>query len=316
MDNLFNLQKLFGALYIVEALAHGVARTNGRGLPPIIIQWEEKNVKLAESLRGTTKAARLHNSDKCLDLFAQSVYDTKPAHILSTAEECVEWIVKERQVWSASIQQKAMIKYLCLNVIEDYNQHMNSTDVANQLRGNYWPDQWMRQRKWWWAFFIWGISVAGVNAYKTYEAIYDKEAVKGMPNLPPRWTHARFLEELVYDFVFPGRSHRKPVETALTSSSTHNSSICLFSVLHKGDSEEHVYDLQSSQGWKDYLREVKTKRITKATLEGGVFKHGLDRIRHNSIQAKKNDHSHYCNFQYMNEVPESKREHYPELRQN
>ena len=173
MDNLFNLQKLFSALYIVEVLAHSVARTNGRGLPPSIIQREEKNVKLAESLRGTTKVARLHNLDECLDLFAVSVYDTKPVHILSMAAECVEWIVKEWQVWSASIQQKAMMKYLCLNVIDDYNQHMNSTNIADQLRGNYRPDQWMRQRKWWWACFIWGIGVAGVNAYKIYEAIYD-----------------------------------------------------------------------------------------------------------------------------------------------
>jgi hypothetical protein len=38
MDNLFNLQKLFSALYLAQALAHGVARTNGRGIPPSIIQ--------------------------------------------------------------------------------------------------------------------------------------------------------------------------------------------------------------------------------------------------------------------------------------
>jgi hypothetical protein len=258
-------------------LAHGVARTNGRGLPPSIIQWEERNAKLAESLRGTTKAVRLHNSDECPYLFTISVYDTKPVHILSTAAECVEWIVKKRQVWSASIQQMAMMKYLCLNIIEDYNQHMNSMDIADQFRGNYRPDRWMRKRKWWWAFFIWGIGVGGVNAYKIYEAIYDKEAVKRMPNLPP----ARFLEELIYNYVFPGRSRRKPVDTALTSSSTHNSSIFLFSMLHKGDSEEHVYDLRSSQGRKDYLREIKTKRITKATLEGGIFKNRLDGMRHN-----------------------------------
>ncbi len=33
MDNLFNLQKLFTALHIAEALAHGVACTNGCGVP-------------------------------------------------------------------------------------------------------------------------------------------------------------------------------------------------------------------------------------------------------------------------------------------
>jgi len=33
-------------------------------------------------------------------------------HILSTVAECVEWIVKEREVWSDRIQKKAMMKYL------------------------------------------------------------------------------------------------------------------------------------------------------------------------------------------------------------
>jgi hypothetical protein len=107
---------------------------------------------------------------------------------------------------------------------------------------------------------------------------------------------------------------RKPVDTASTSFSTHNSSNHLFSVLNKGVNEEYVYDLLSSQDWKDYLREVKTKRITKTTHEGGIFKYCLNGMRHNSIQAKKNGHCQYCYFQYMNEVPESKREHYPELR--
>jgi hypothetical protein len=49
------------------------------------------------------------------------------------------------------------------------NNNMNSTDIADQLRGSYRPDRWMGQRKWWWAFFIWAIGVVGVNAYKIYE---------------------------------------------------------------------------------------------------------------------------------------------------
>ena len=50
-------------------------------------------------------------------------------------------------MWSDTKQRKALIKYLRLNMIEDYNNHMNSTDNTNQLRGNYQPDRWMRQRK-------------------------------------------------------------------------------------------------------------------------------------------------------------------------
>ena len=63
-----------------------------------------------------------------------SLYDTKPVHLLSTTAKEVRWIVKQREVWSTEAQKKAMMKYLCLNLIEEYNSHMNSTDIADQLR--------------------------------------------------------------------------------------------------------------------------------------------------------------------------------------
>jgi hypothetical protein len=37
------------------------------------------------------------------------------------------------KVWSATDNNKSLIKFLRLNVIEDYNMHMNSTDIADQL---------------------------------------------------------------------------------------------------------------------------------------------------------------------------------------
>jgi hypothetical protein len=98
MDNLFNSHKLFTALYQVKALAHGVARAHGRGLPLAIVQKEEKNVAWAEQLRGTTKVARMVDNRNCPDLLASSVYDTKPVHVLSMALECVEWNVKQKKV--------------------------------------------------------------------------------------------------------------------------------------------------------------------------------------------------------------------------
>ena len=100
MDNLFNSQKLFTALYIAKALGHGVARSNGRGICPEVLQTEEKNKKKAGALRGTTKAARLVNSPACPDLLSVSVYDTKPVLLLSTVSEDIRWIEKKRCVWS------------------------------------------------------------------------------------------------------------------------------------------------------------------------------------------------------------------------
>ena len=84
MGNLFNSWKLCTALYLANALAHGVVCTHGRGLPTSVLQTEEKNAKRAEPLRGTTKAARLSNCPECPNLIAASVYDTKPVHMIST----------------------------------------------------------------------------------------------------------------------------------------------------------------------------------------------------------------------------------------
>ena len=293
--------KLYTALYMAECLAHGVAQTSGCGIPPSIIQREEKNKAAAEKLRGATKAARLVHSLACPDLVAMSMYDTKPVHILSMTTECVRWDVKERLVWSTAIQKKAIMKYLRLNIIEEYNSHMNSTDVADQLQGNYRPDRWMRQRKWWWAFFIWSIGVAGVNAYRIYEVMYDEEVAKGTPGIPPRWSHARFLEELVYDFIFPNRSMNKSSDD---STNKHQFAPFLHldraaagviwmtmggcMILHVAGRERHI------------LRKFR-QRIYRQAIEEGHFKHRLDEMRHNTIPCQKDSHCQWCYYKLMNE---------------
>jgi hypothetical protein len=44
--------------------------------------------------------------------------------------------------------KKLMMQFLWLIVIEEYNNHMNGMDIANQLRGSNWPDRCMGQQKW------------------------------------------------------------------------------------------------------------------------------------------------------------------------
>ena len=109
--SLFNSKKLYKALCRTKALVHGVVHTNGQGIPPSIIQKEEKSISCIEQLHGTTIASRLFHHAACPNLLAASVQDTKPVHILSTAAECAEWIVKEKEVWSDRIQKNAMMKY-------------------------------------------------------------------------------------------------------------------------------------------------------------------------------------------------------------
>ena len=217
MDNLFNSWKLFTALYLTKSLGHGVVRTTGRGLPPSVRQLEEKNVKEAMKLRlrGRTAATMLINSEDCPKLIAASVYDTKPVHMLSTVGDSIYWVTKKRKVWSAVHREIRKIGYLRLNFIDDYNNHMNGADIADQLRNQYRPDHWMRNRKWWWAFFIWGIGVAGVNAFKMYESMYEEEKKErakarrqsgSRVGMPRKWTHLEFMTELVYDLIFPGNT--------------------------------------------------------------------------------------------------------------
>jgi hypothetical protein len=148
MDNLFNSRKLFPALYMAKALAHGVVRMTGRGLPPLVRQLEEKNIKETMKKRGTMAAAKLVNSVDCPDLFAASVYNTKPIHILSTIKESMYWVLKKRKVWSAVHKEIHAIGHLWLNFIDVYNQNMNGADIADQLQNQYWPNHWMRNREW------------------------------------------------------------------------------------------------------------------------------------------------------------------------
>ena len=106
MDNLFNHVKLYHKLYRAEALAHGVAGMNGRGILVGIIQKEEKNKDRAEKLCGTTMASRLDNLPGCPSMLAVSTYNTKPVHILSSVTESVKWIAKKREVWDANENKK------------------------------------------------------------------------------------------------------------------------------------------------------------------------------------------------------------------
>ena len=119
---------------------------------------------------------------------------------MSTVSECVQWDQKYRRVWSADVGKHVMMKYLRLNLIDLYNNHMNSVDLADQLRNCYRMNHWFRNRKWWWAIFQWALGVAATNAYIMYERIYEEEA-KNKKAIPRKWNHLEFLVELIYDFM-------------------------------------------------------------------------------------------------------------------
>ena len=54
---------------------------------------------------------------------------------------------------------------------------MGHVDLADQLRGTYRPDIWVRNRKWWWAIWFWALGVLLTNAYIVYLKVNEKEGI-------------------------------------------------------------------------------------------------------------------------------------------
>jgi hypothetical protein len=174
VDNLYTSARFFREAYIGKnkVLCHGVARKSGRGIPKSVIQEEMKKKTDQDRMRGTTKAAVLTNDPDIPDLVAFSVYDTKPVHFLSMACTGLKWIEKKKKVFDSHAQRSINMSFLRPEVTDMYNNDMNNVDIADQLRGTYRLDRWMRKRKWWWSIWMWGVQVLLVNAYVLYRSAH------------------------------------------------------------------------------------------------------------------------------------------------
>jgi hypothetical protein len=319
MDNLFNSQKLFFALYRVKALAHGVVRTLGRGFPPSIRQDEEKNANKAEQLKGTTKAAVLKNSTDAPEMLAVSIYDNKPVHLMTTASEKVEWVLRKRKVWLASATATKMMSYMRLNLIDDYNQFMNSTDIADQLRNSYRPDHWLRNRKWWWAIFLWAIGVAQVNAFRIYCEMYDDAKRQKRYVLPKKWSHREFVYELVLDLMSCTKTTRTRKRTR--SDDEHSQSFQAPSSTRSGssfgisasnnndddDDDDDVDDFECDTGIARALQKYKPFSITHQRMKDCFFSRRFDGKQHPSLAAT-NTTCQYCRFLYWHDFSEAQQQ--------
>ena len=156
MDNLYNSAKFCRAAFHHKnkVLCHGVTRRWGRGIPACVLQEEVKNRKEQLKVRGTVKAAILVGDPGCPNLIASSVYDTKPVHYLSMISNSIKWVVKEKKVFNVDTNQVEKLEFLRLNQINDYNNGMGDVDLADQLRGVYRIDRFVRNRKWWWSMLF------------------------------------------------------------------------------------------------------------------------------------------------------------------
>jgi len=152
-------------------------------------------------VRGLTKAAVLEGDAECPNLVAFSVYDTKPVHFLSMSCTELKWIEKVKIVFDKKEEKRVQLRFLRCKVNDDYNNGMNGVDMADQLRGSYRIDRWMRKRKWWWAIWMWGIQVLLVNAYVLYKTAHLYMWKKNKKSL---MSHYEFRRQIALAWLLSG----------------------------------------------------------------------------------------------------------------
>ena len=107
LDNLYMSAKFAKLALQRNVYVHGVTRKGRQGIPSCVLQEEVKNMTAQLGVRGTVKAAILRGDPECDSLVAVSVYDTKPVHFLTTANNSIQWIEKTREVYSKEHGKKS-----------------------------------------------------------------------------------------------------------------------------------------------------------------------------------------------------------------
>ena len=98
---------------------------SGRSLPKCVVQEEKTSPADVRAVWGTVKGVVLEGDSEIPDLVAVSYYDQKPVHFLSTICESIKWIQCEKPVYCVEMDQVEKLKFLCLNINNDYNhEHM------------------------------------------------------------------------------------------------------------------------------------------------------------------------------------------------
>jgi hypothetical protein len=149
--------------------------------------------------------------------------------------------------------QTVIMEYLRLNLIDDYNNYMNSVDLADQLRNCYRFNHWMRNRKWWWAISLWAVGTAATNGYIIYEQSYKEEKSKG-GTMPDKWSHLDFLVELIKDLVGIVEEVQPETEaaSAVSTSTTWRGSSYSTTSASVPSLPNMLYDITTADGREEY----------------------------------------------------------------
>jgi hypothetical protein len=109
---------------------------------------------------------------------------------------------------------------------------------------------------------------ASVNTFKIYGSIYDEDVKRGRVGLPRKWTHAEFLQELVFDLLLPEQSkkHVRFIERNKNNSmalSVAQSQLNSLSATASEIAERYDADLSCESGRKTYLQTRNLYYITR-----------------------------------------------------
>ncbi len=100
--------------------------------------------------------------------------------------------------------------------------------------------------------------------------------------MPVKWTHAEFIEQLVYDLIFPKQTsaHRVALQKATDDDEGDSSvaqSLSSFGLgsTHRDGCQEYTFTDQA--GIDEYLNKYPGTKITKSGMDGGQFARRMDR---------------------------------------
>jgi hypothetical protein len=181
----------------------------------------------------------------------------------------------------------------------------------------------MRNRKWWWAFFIWGLGVATTNAYKMYCSMYDEEKARraqrrrNSGGMPKKWTHLEFQVELIYDLLYPGQTdvHLQSISELDDRSIDSTRTLTSFESVPNQELDERI-DLDSDNGRANYLRDHNPTIMTKNTMiTNKPWRRRFDGLRHASLPVT-GKHCQYCYYQYMYEFNDAQKKTLPWMERN
>jgi hypothetical protein len=133
---------------------------------------------------------------------------------------------------------------------------------------------------------MWGLGVPQVNAYKIYQYMWDEEKAKERRDLPEKWSHAEFIEQLVYDLIFPEQTvvHQEALQEEEDDLSVSRRSLSSVSGTSLQEEEDREWNFSCNSGINQFLARDKGRRITKEKMNGSHFSRRLMGISMQSLR--------------------------------